>query len=173
MTALPLLHSKRTAIGVITDAYAAPDVIWSKPERKPSAAMKLGLKFEAAAYKHINRQVSHRCDYMRAQPHFRFELNGSTQSIFPDAIIGFPSHLVIVEFKLRHTYDGWNQLNNLYAPVLRKIYPGVRLKLLEVVKYYDPGVKLRTAHKLVLDLPLWLEDLRDEHYGVHILGRVK
>lgn len=165
---LPLGYN-RTAAGNITEAYKAPSTPYRGAAFNPkSVAAKRGLKFEQKASKalcelQLNIEVE-------KQPHFRFVLNGVPQSIYPDALVTCRIHdiLTIVEIKYNHTYDGWNQLTNLYAPVLSRVYAPRPIRRLEIVKQFNPGVRLPEQVKQVLDLNEWLES-DNLDYGVHIL----
>jgi len=61
--------------------------------------------------------------------------------------------IVIVEMKYQHTADAWWQLEKLYKPVLRAMFPAGlwTLRCVEVVKWFDPAtafpVSVRMSEK--------------------------
>lgn len=48
----------------------------------------------------------------------------------------------IVEIKYQHCGLAWRQLSTLYRPVVRRLLPEWELRLLEVVKWFDPSLAL-------------------------------
>lgn len=77
--------------------------------------------------------------------------------------------LVVVEVKHHHTAEAWWQLEKLYKPVLKTLFPTDlwRIELLEVVRWFDPAVLFPCPTVLVSDpmsVPLG-------KFGVHIIGR--
>lgn len=163
---LPLSYARRTAAGTISHACLAPPPPFRRnPTVGCSPAMKRGLKFEA----HVNKRLTEDLLFHKLilQPHLRFDLNGSMQSAFPDALIQHNDEWILVEIKLRHTYDGYNQLTHLYYPVLRKIFPEMKIRRLEICKTYDPFVQLPEKVVLEKDLYAFL-DRKDDAYGVLI-----
>lgn len=60
-----------------------------------------------------------------------------------------PDHLIvdveegvvtIVECKLSHTRDAWEQINNVYKPVVEKLLPGFVVRGIEVCKHFTSGI---------------------------------
>jgi hypothetical protein len=160
---LPLQYATRTALSC-SEAYRAPNILRPQVGRK-SYAKKLGLRFE----KKVSTALAGRYK-VELQPHYRFLQGEKLQSAFPDVLLHLPDAIVIAECKLRHTYDAWNQLTNLYLPILRKAHPGVALRRLEIVRNYDPSVRLPEPADVTFDLDGWLRDPK-ESYGVLIWGR--
>lgn len=72
--------------------------------------------------------------------------------------------IVILEVKYQHTSDAWWQLRQLYAPVLRSMFPYDlwRIQCCEVVKWFDPATAFPERVEMV-PTPL---DVKD--FGVHI-----
>ena len=75
--------------------------------------------------------------------------------------------LVLLEVKYNHTPDAYFQLNNLYLPVVRKLYPTVDMALCEVVKWYDPATVFPSPVQL---LPR-IHEAKAGVFSVHILNR--
>lgn len=72
---------------------------------------------------------------------FRTAREPNWQYCQPDGLLFLPEKLsiVVVEFKLRHTAAAYWQMQNLYVPVLQKIFEGRKWKFrrLEVVRWFD------------------------------------
>ncbi len=168
MTSVPLQHYKRTISGPVLSAFRsqqpAPPAF-----RGRSYAKNLGIKFQ----KQIEVALRATLEHVEFQPHFRFENGrGAYESIFPDALIPATDHTTIVEIKLRHSYDGWSQLTRCYLPVVECVYPGRRLRRLEICKNYDPQIKLPEPTDVLgpEELESWLES-PSRNYGILIWGR--
>lgn len=166
---IPLQHSTRTSHG-LAEAYRAPAIAF--PRQRRSHAQHLGIRFQRKVETYLRKLLT-LTDYIsfEVEPHYRFSLNGRTQSAFPDAVITFPTHRVIVEVKLKHTYDAWNQLTNLYLPILQRAHTCKDFRRLEIVRNYDPGVKLPEPSEVVTNLLPWLTATGEARYGIHIIGR--
>lgn len=69
----------------------------------------------------------------------------------PDGVLVDPweGKIVIVECKLKHTHGAWFQLHDLYAPVLRKIFPGWEVAGVEVCKNWQPMTPYPERAKVV------------------------
>lgn len=168
MTSLPVQYSKRSAMGGLSAAFRAPPINFSHFAcRRSSYAKRLGIAYQ----KKVEVFLTLELPKVEFQPHFRFSRVGrEAESCFPDAIIDRGSSIVIVEIKLRHTYDAYAQLTRLYSPVVSKIYEGSEIRRLEICKQYDPAVKLPEPVDLITDLNEWL--MRDKpNYGVYIWGK--
>lgn len=59
-----------------------------------------------------------------------------------------PDHLIIdvvrgivtvVECKLTHTKDAWKQINDVYMPVIKSMFPGFMVRGIEVCKNFEQG----------------------------------
>ena len=61
------------------------------------------------------------------------------------------AQLTIVEIKLKHTARAWWQLQRLYLPVVKEIFPprSWRYSLLEVCCWLDPSEPFPTTYELV------------------------
>lgn len=76
--------------------------------------------------------------------------------------------IVIVEVKLKHGVKAWEQLNKLYLPCIECIFKDFEIRLIEVVKWFDPAV----SPPVYLGLCSGLQDcapLEANMYNVHIL----
>lgn len=72
--------------------------------------------------------------------------------------------LTIVEVKYQHTPDAWRQMEELYAPVLRVLFPPSlwQFRFLEVVKWYDPAVRCPNPVRMAAT-PFKHQHLRSVH----------
>jgi len=126
--------------------------------RGKSAAQNDGLRFEEK----VSRDFTSTYDYFLSQVPFRFTTAYGTSKCILDGML-FKHHLleehevVLIEMKRRHTADAWFQLRRLYFPVVQKAFPRKSLRLLEVCKHYEPGVKLPEPYKLHKGMADFLE----------------
>lgn len=58
---------------------------------------------------------------------------------------------IIAEVKYQHCAEAWFQLNQLYLPVLEKVYPGIAFGLLEIVHWHDPLTKFPERYDFTPD----------------------
>lgn len=107
-------------------------------------SQKEGLRYEKRVQEHLRRLCKRDVSLsLLCNPWVLYHnrSNGPTASCFcqPDCLLLQGGKVTIVECKLSHTNDSWQQLRLLYEPVLRKIYPkGTEFALLEVCKWFDP-----------------------------------
>jgi hypothetical protein len=108
-----------------------------------------GIRYERKGQEYL--QDIYGWSYL-SSPWLRFFADGEWRWCQPDGILfDFRAGLIhIVEFKYQHTTDAWWQTRHLYLPVLRAIFPEKlwRFQVCEVVKWYDPAVKL--PEKMIL-----------------------
>lgn len=80
-----------------------------------------------------------------------------------DFLTGF---ITIVEFKLQHTAQAWWQVRRLYQPVTAKLFgPDWRIKVLEVVRWFDPATQFPEPVVICSDPARVPED----RFGVFVL----
>lgn len=108
--------------------------------------------------------------YYLPSPWFRFRSSGARSDRWcqPDGLLFQPLEriLTIVEVKLQHTSDAWWQTNQLYAPVVARVFPPDlwTYNIVEVVKWFDPSVYFPWAFRRCAHLSL----LPVNTFGVHI-----
>lgn len=100
-----------------------------------------GRRYENKVYEFRLEPLLSPLGNLQREPCFRFSNGHRSRFCFPDALLVLNSGGVIIEIKTRHTYDAWYQLTELYHPVVQKALGG-DFKFLEVVREYDPGVRL-------------------------------
>lgn len=94
-----------------------------------------GIRFEKKVHAVLTATFT---SYVSALP-FRFiDVRGSRTCI-PDGIFTYEGRVVVVEIKLRHCIEAWEQLRKLYFPVVTRAF-GQSPRLLEVVQHYVPEV---------------------------------
>ena len=122
-----------------------------------------GVRYEKAVQTHLRAQSHLYLD----SPWLRFLDETGWHWCQPDGMhLDFAAGiLTIVEVKYQHTPQAWEQMEELYSPVLRHLFPAFlwQIRYLEVVKWYDPAVVCRDAVRLVA-APFAQHYLR----GVHI-----
>ena len=94
---------------------------------------------------------------------------GRISTCQPDFLVFNPSRgvITILEAKLRHCPEAYFQLRNLYAPLLKFLFPAWEIRLQEVVRWYDRLEHFPGEHVLrekLLDAP------PPHQIGVHIFG---
>ena len=142
--------------------------MWSKPPPKARGhtyAQKAGLRYERKALQHL---VSLHPNFLEHLP-FLYLSEGKRKMAIPDGIC-FSRHLdclTIIEIKVRHTEEAWHQLNLLYLPVVKRAFPQHKIKLLEVVRWYEPEIKLPGNTMQVIDPGMHFES-EDYDYGIYI-----
>ncbi len=162
----PLQHSLRSAT-LVNSAWRAPPFEFPKPKGKLTAAKAAGIRYQKKAEARLLESFPK----AQLQPHFKFSTPSGTESCFPDALIDLGTTVVIVEIKLRHTYDGWFQLTHLYLPVLSKVYQGATFLRLEVCKNYDPLVCLPEEYELTVDPLKWVESSSRKSFAIAVWGK--
>lgn len=76
--------------------------------------------------------------------------------------------IVIIEVKLKHGRRAWEQLNDLYLPCIQHIFHDFEVRLIEVVKWFDPAIRVPAKTLLCSDIHT-CSPLRGRLYNVHIL----
>ena len=142
--------------------------MWSKPPPKASGhtyAQKAGLRYERKALKHL---AALHPNFLEHLP-FIFISEGARKTAIPDGICFAKSldHLTIIEIKLKHSVEAWQQLNLLYLPVVKRAFPNHKIKLLEVVRWFEPNLVLPDKTMQVIDVGMHFES-NDFDYGIYI-----
>jgi len=132
---------------------------WASKPKTPSPArlspaQRAGLYYERKVCRHLESLFP----YSVSQLTFRFREHPADRegAAIPDLLAYIPSaeSFILFEVKSRHTHDGYRQLRNFYAPIVSSAL-GAPLRLVEVCKSYDPGVKLPGSADLIFDLVEW------------------
>lgn len=132
--------------GVVTVAsyLPTPPLFITQTPPRFTKAQKDGLRYEKRVQTYIRKLMSGLSDVsvlFNPWVLYHNRSNGPTAANFcqPDCVIDAGDKVIIVECKLQHTNDSWQQLRLLYEPVLRKIYGnGKDFALVEICKWYDP-----------------------------------
>ena len=120
-----------------------------KKQRRKGARAK-GIAYERKVQTYLRKLWGYQ--YL-PNPWIRYKLcSGSTHWCQPDGIhFDIKRGIVtIVEIKHSHTSGAYQQLWELYGPVLRHVWPIPlwRYQYLEVVRYYDPHTFFPGIHRL-------------------------
>lgn len=67
--------------------------------------------------------------------------------------------ITIVECKLTHTKDAYKQLAFVYAPVVKKAFPGFEVRGIEICKFMDAGTIYPVRPRIVTDFDTPFEGL--------------
>lgn len=117
--------------------------------RPSSEAAKRGLRFERKVLSALHSAFDGR---FASQLPFSFKTQSKRGRAILDGLLlsRDGSALCLIEVKSIHCADAWHQLENFYLPIVRDAVRGVfRICLLEVVRVFDPWVRLPKAVALV------------------------
>lgn len=129
-----------------------------------------GLRYEVKALQRLDELYRGRLvwgPWLRfAASHVPYERWCQPDGLLIDVDAGL---VVVVEVKHHHTAEAWWQLERLYRPVLRTLFPEQlwRIELLEVVRWFDPAV-LFPCPVVLVEKPMLIPAGK---FGVHIIGR--
>lgn len=125
----------------------------SQAARTPSAsseATKRGLRYERRVLRSFS--AAHGCRFVAQLP-FSFQTCAKRGRAIPDGLLLSEAGdaVCIVEVKLHHCADAWQQLTQFYLPIVREALAPLRVCCLEVCSSYDPWVKLPGPVRLLAD----------------------
>lgn len=160
----PKWRPYRRVAGAVEGAKA----MWNQPPPLAvgrTVAQRQGLRFERKVLESLMKSHPHFIDHLP----FIYLSNGRQRAAIPDGVCFSRSleTVTIIEIKHRHSEEGWQQLNLLYKPVVARAFPKLRIKLLEIVRWYEPHIKLPDKAVKLLD-PVSHFDSEDFDYGIHI-----
>ena len=130
----------REAGVVVSAKYLAAGVHFASGNSRAfdSKAKKWGREYEAKAQAALARDFG---DAYRANPWIEFrDARGARRICQPDGVLRINGRVFLIEIKVRHCVDAWQQLRLLYEPVLRKIHPRDSIACVELTRRYDPAV---------------------------------
>lgn len=161
----PLRPRSFHPVGVVTHAHMqleTPGFIRPKRYRGRRAQ---GVRYEAKAQAMLHARYAEQ--HFRG-PWLRFYDNGRVRWCQPDALIVDVAggKITVLEVKYQHTALAWWQLNHLYVPVLRTMFPPSlwQLTTCEIVRWYDPSLEFPCRVIMTPD-PI---RLKVNEFGVHI-----
>lgn len=133
--------------------------LFAHTDRGTTDAQKKGLAYE----RKVHQQLTERFPVTyKASPWIRYRCHeGGWKYCQPDGLLHLDDRLVIVEVKLSHCVDAWEQLRKIYEPVISKIYEKP-IALLEVAKWYDPLVLVPEPPQMCY----WAEKAEVDKYNV-------
>lgn len=109
-----------------------------------------GIRYEKAVQKYLAHEFSGW--YVRSPWLCYAFADGRRHWCQPDGLIVRPDKgvLYVQETKLQHTHKAYFQLQELYYPVLRHLFPHDlwTIRLLEICRWYDPTVPFPGPHRL-------------------------
>lgn len=146
-------------------AVAATIPHFGARKNRPTQAQKAGLRYERKAQDYLQSLYP---DSYVASPWlvFRLRQEPCLRWCQPDGVIVDPSAstITIVEIKLRHMAEAYTQVNGIYLPVLRKIFPGWHFRQVEVTRWYDPAANFPVPVQLLSGIDV----ASRSRFGVHI-----
>lgn len=145
----------------------APD--WVKRNPKRTGAKANGQRFERRVHAALLERYP---DKYVENPwlSYRYDSRDRLRLCQPDALyIDIAGGLIVViEVKLKHGVRAWEQLR-VYAPIVEHIFKDFEVRLIEVVKWFDPQICV-TSTKTALCADLTRPSPQKAGmYNVHIL----
>lgn len=129
-------------------SFCPPPTFSARPE-KHTRAQQAGLRYEMQVHTELMRDFS---TYLPS-PWISFHANGRMFWAQPDGLLFHPQQgiVTLIEIKLHHTDAAYWQLMRKYLPLVRCLFPPHlwRYSLCEVVRWYDPHIKLPARPVLI------------------------
>ena len=136
----------------------AARILDSKPpfikRGKATGRFAVGIRYEREVQDYLSLLALGRAELEYfASPWIEFFDKHGKRWCQPDAVLLQKNTKVgiVVEVKYQHCSDAWFQLKELYAPVLRCIFPGVTFGLVEIVHWHDPLTKFPERYDFTPD----------------------
>lgn len=120
-------------------SYCAAPPFIGKVEQKPTAAQRLGLRYEQHVFQFCRSWASKNNYSIKVQPWISYrDVCGDLRYCQPDVLLfsNNSDNLIVVESKLRHTRGAFAQLLK-YKDMLLLLHPSYTTSLIEVCKYFD------------------------------------
>lgn len=101
-----------------------------------------GLRYERKVQAHLRSRLG--VGYA-ASPVLRFADASGRRAAIPDGVLlrglgsDGPELAIIIEIKVQHVPEAWWQLEQLYRPVIQKLWPRTTIRTCEVVRTFDPS----------------------------------
>lgn len=128
---------KKKPAGTVVSAFFIPDAP-PRPTGVQRTSVKSGLRYEKKVFDHLRWLYQ---ENVRIQPWLQYENSHYTRrTCQPDALILYEDKLVIFEVKRTHSLDSWFQLEKIYSPVLRQIFPDKPQLLVSLSSGFDPQI---------------------------------
>lgn len=126
-----------------------------------TSAQKNGLRYESYVQKLLQQKFSN----YHAGPYIHFLDRGIARTCQPDGVLCFDHSIFVFEIKYQHVPEAWWQLEKLYAPLLRLLFPSHPIALIEVCRSYDPATPFPCSTTQFSDLDEWVSRPRSD-FGV-------
>ena len=140
-----------------------------------SAIQREGLRYESSFVDFLRAAPKPDDAMVLAGPWIRFEDSGGIGHAQPDAILLSPRGAYIFECKLSERNRAWQQLYQLYTPLLRNLLrvPLRRVQVCRNLKGLSPNVAIATSAKELRDNCIWHWDDREFKRGQQNVRRYK
>lgn len=135
---------------VISAKWSSAPAFAAAPKRRTGRRAQ-GVRYERKVHEHLAELYP---DRYVSSPWIRFTNveDNNARWCQPDGLIIdlHAGEIVIVEVKYQHTSDAWWQLEKLYKPVLKVLFPPKlwSLRCVEVVKWFDPMTNFPVPTKM-------------------------
>ena len=107
-----------------------------------------GLRYQRKVEKEVSRLFP---GLVSIGPWFRYKVEDKVRLCQPDLILKFDGHICIVEIKYTTTAKAWQQLNEVYRPVVEKAFRQ-QVTMALITRMFDPAVKFPVEVTLLHDL---------------------
>lgn len=119
-----------------------------------TSSMRAGLGYERDVKEFLLKEYGDKC---RVGQWFLYttELTSQVAYCQIDAFVVLEDEkkILVIESKLKHTVDAWNQLELLYVPILKKVYgAGYKYCSIEICRLYDPTIGNSFPHHAIESL---------------------
>lgn len=118
------------------------------PRTKLSPAQKAGLAYQKKAFARLKQEYGHR---VSLNPWIEYHDLEGRHYCQPDAVVFFPTYIMLFEVKVRHSKLAYEQLKLQYAPLLEWLYPDHRIVKVEMTKSYDGAIQFPEKVEVFFD----------------------
>jgi hypothetical protein len=117
---------------------------------------------------HRHLELKYELQYF-ASRWFKYWDDGEIHYCQTDGLLFLPNHrrLVVVEAKIKHCPEAYYQVEKLYKPVLKWLFPSWQIASCEVVKWFDSAVDFPVEPSLRKEVHF----AEPGEFAVHILNR--
>lgn len=125
-------------------------------KNRSSAAQRAGINYERRCQDEYLSQLYPDTYIPSPWVAFRLKREPLLRYCQPDGlIVDIPRlRVIITEIKLRHCREAYIQLTGIYEPVVRRLFAGWDVRLVEVCKWYDSGIPFPVQPVMLSDLDL-------------------
>jgi hypothetical protein len=136
---------------------------WTRTKTKHTPAQLAGLRYEKRVHAALREAWSYK--YHESQAFKYVDQRGAGGAI-PDGLIKDLAGFCIIEIKSQHMPESWWQLRQKYEPLVRWVWPGQKVILLEICRSLDAAMPYPEEFEIVTSIDDFLLDAKDGALGV-------